>query len=244
MDVFKKYYTDVSNGIHRYATEAFYEKEASEKLFHIGSPTTALDFGCGSADLTVYFARTIPNIVGADFSENMLGHARKRAERFGVSNIDFVCADEIGIWNHLGDRTFDAIVSSGVIQYLSPVRFEQFTRASLKHLAPGGIIAHFDIPDPRIYALVRLGLFGPEPWRLRDVPIALVRFGKFVARKAVDAVRGHPSDIMGYQHHPTILRRIGERCGLEVEVVRSVYYEYRYHILMRIPSSAGSAHAQ
>ena len=233
MKYFERFYSSATSGLHRENTEEFFEREAAEKLFHLGEGDGLLDFGCGTADLTVYYTRRFCRIVGVDFSANMLDRARVRAAAFGASDLRFIQADDKSVWEKLGGECFDAVTTAGVMQHLSPADVETFTRRALEFLTDQGRIIYFDIPDPRIYLLVRLGAFGPRPWRWRDLPRSLYLLGKLIARRMFDAWRGHPTDIMGYQHHPAALRDIAVRCGLSAEVVSSMYYEYRYHLILR-----------
>ena len=229
----ERFYVDATSGLHRENTEEFFAREAAEKLFHLGKGSSILDFGCGSADLTVYYTKRFGRVVAADLSANMLERARKRAAEFDAAHVVFLHADDATVWDRLGGERFDVITTAGVMQHLSPAEVESFTRRALGSLNDGGRIVHFDIPDPRIYLLVRLGFFDPTAWRWRDLPRSLYLLAKLLGRRALDAFRGHPTDIMGYQHHPATIRNIASRCGFHAETVSSMYYEYRYHAMLR-----------
>jgi cyclopropane fatty-acyl-phospholipid synthase-like methyltransferase len=218
--------------LHRSEDEEFLAKEAAEKLFHLRAGTNLLDFGCGTAELTVYYARAFARVVAADASANMLEHARRRATAFGCSNIEFYLADDESVWTILGGQKFEMITSAGVLQYLSEQRIELLTARAREHLVSGGRVVHFDIPDPRIYLLVRAGLFGDAPWRLRQLASSIFALAKFLGLKGLDLLRGAPRDVIGYQHHPQRLCALASRCGFRAEIVWSMYYEYRYHLIM------------
>jgi cyclopropane-fatty-acyl-phospholipid synthase len=229
----EKFFAAASSGLHRYSTEEFLEKEAREKLFHLGSANRILDFGCGTADLTVYYARSFTEVIAVDASEQMLARARERAARFGVENIRFLHADDHTLWPQLGGLQFDVITTAAVLQFLAPAEIAAFNRDAAAHVYPSGRIVHFDISDPRIYLLVRLGAFGQKPWTLAQLPRFVGATARFAGRKLVDALVGRPTDVMGYQHHPSVLQAAAEQCGLEAEFVSSMYYEYRYHVINR-----------
>src|SRR5688572_15192321 len=160
--VVKKFYSDKASGLHRQNTEEFFAKEAREKLFHLGSAGSVLDFGCGTADLLVYYAKAFPSVVGVDFSENMIARARTRVASFGANNVELLCADDRAVWPLLAGKRFDLITTAGVIQHLSPERLEKFIVACVAHLNEGGRMVFFDAPDWRLYLVFELGLWGHE----------------------------------------------------------------------------------
>ena len=41
------------------------------------------------------------------------------------------------------------------------------------------------------------------------------------------------TDITGYPYHPLVIKAIAEKNGLEMEYVCSMYYEYRYHAILK-----------
>jgi cyclopropane fatty-acyl-phospholipid synthase-like methyltransferase len=203
-----------TDGGHRSQEEAFLAKEAREKLFHIGEVENLLDFGCGSGDLTKYYADAIPRVVGADFSETMLAGARKR-----LPNVPLHCADDVTIWSKLTE-TFDVITVAGVLQYMKLWQAERFVGNARAHLAPGGRIVLFDIIDPRIYALVEMGLFPdksfPSPRGFASAAVNAL----FPSRRTI-----------GYPHHPRDVKAAAASVGFATEIVWSMFYEYRYHAI-------------
>lgn len=229
----RKYYSDKTSGLHRESTEHFYALEAQEKLFHLGKGETLLDFGCGSADLLSYYSREFKSLAGVDVSENMLSHAVKRLESFAAKNVELICADDINVWDKLGERRFEVITAAGVVQYLSYSQIDAFLRQSLLHLSPGGRIAFFDLIDPRLYWLVKYGFFAEGPLRPSDLLRIPVRFARIAASGVVAAISGKPrGGFIGHAHHPALIRKRARDLNLACRIVRSMYYEYRYHALL------------
>lgn len=226
-------YANQVNGVHRHNTEEFYQLEAREKVYHMGPGATALDFGCGTADLLAYYARHFETMVGVDISDNMLRHAAARLERFGVRNVTLQQADDLSVWPWLGERRFDVITSAAVMQYFSSAQISEFLKNAKPHLAPGGRIVMFDIVDPRMYWLFKYGWATPQPITAGGVARALARTSKMLAVSLLKALRLRPrADLMGYTHHPGSITAQAAQAGYDVAFVRSMYYEYRYHALL------------
>lgn len=223
----RQYWADRSDGGHRSQAEEFLRKEAREKLFHLGSGSSLLDFGCGAADLLVYYAEHFERVVGVDFSQTMLDAARERAERFGRTNIELVCADDAAVWDVV-EGSFDRISAGQVIQYFDEAQIDGFLAGAKRALARGGEIILFDVIDPRIYVLHELGLFGGNRG------VRLVRHAaQLLASKTVRRLRRLPDSIIGYRHAPERIGAVAGRHGFAMELVWSMYYEYRYHALLR-----------
>lgn len=227
------FYSDKVSGLHRLSEESFLAKEAREKIFHLGPAASVLDFGCGTADLTAYYAQAYEKVVGADFSANMLEHARRRLDGFGHPEVTLIEADDRAIWGHVIGQQFDVITTAGVMQHLSLARFEAFLQGARGALNRGGRVVLFDLIDPRRYRLAELGIFGARP----GFVCAAVAVGRnlpaLLLRRLRMARNGRENDRIGFEHHPMHVCRIAERQRFSVEFVNSMYYEYRFHVLLQ-----------
>jgi cyclopropane-fatty-acyl-phospholipid synthase len=221
------------NGVHRYNTEEFYQLEAREKLFHLGSGASALDFGCGSADLLAYYAPQFDTLVGVDISDMMLARTAERLRQMGVANVTLRQADDLTVWPWLAERRFDVITSAAVMQYFSPPQIGAFLANAHAHVAPGGRVVMFDLVDPRVYWPFKYGWFSAKPMNAAQVVHALARSVKMLALGLAKALGMRPrADLMGAAHHPAVIKAQAEAAGYSVNFVRSIYYEYRYHALL------------
>jgi ubiquinone/menaquinone biosynthesis C-methylase UbiE len=101
-----------------------------------------LDIGCGNGYTLISLARTIQgNLVGLDFSENMIEGARALLERFGAelrSRPSFSTSDVRGL--PYDDNSFDTVISERLIFNL-PTRQDQQATLHEVHrvLRPGGL---------------------------------------------------------------------------------------------------------
>lgn len=111
-----------------------------------------LDLGCGTGDLTLAAAKKIAGsgeVVGLDFSENMLAHARRRYAKLGLNgsgNARFVRkkAEELPLE---GDRPYDLIVSGFVLRNLYE-NIDPILEGVYRSLKSGGRIRFLDITEP------------------------------------------------------------------------------------------------
>lgn len=226
-NIWKEFFKDRKNGGHRCSSENFLAMEAREKLFHLDGGKTLLDFGCGSAELLTYYAQEYEKLIGTDFSESMLNEASKRVKEKKCKNIDLILADHETIWTNL-DFTFDRITSAGVLQYLKYQEIDQFIINASKCLNKEGKIVFFDILDPRLYPLWKMGIFSKDAnfWKI-------LRKTGFEFQTMVSAnLKNCPKDILGYAHNPYIIEKIANKHGFKMICVRSMYYEYKYHAIM------------
>ncbi len=224
----RSYWSRRTDGGHRSSDDSFLRKEAAEKLYFIEGGDTLLDFGCGACELMQYYAPHFKKLVGVDFSESMLEEARKKLEGSYAPNIRLALADDRTVWSRI-DGSFDRIVCSGVVQYLDVAQLQNFLDNASKRLNLEGKILLFDVIDSRIRPLARAGLFTDRP-----NPLVLVgACATMVLRRYLDSDRRIlPTDELGYSYDPNLISEMSMNSGLEVEFVRSMYYEYRYHAVL------------
>jgi len=226
-NIWEDFFKDKTHGGHRYSSEEFLAMEAREKLFHLDGGKTLLDFGCGSAELLTYYAPKYEQLAGVDFSPSMLGEASKRIRERKCTNIDLILANHETLWEKL-DTSFDRITAAGVIQYLTFQEIDAFIANASKHLNRGGKIVFFDILDPRLYPLWKLGVFAPNAGILK----ALYRVGCDFRNSVFATLKNCPRNVYGFSHNPYKIQEIANKHGFEMRYVQSMYYEYKYHAIM------------
>jgi cyclopropane-fatty-acyl-phospholipid synthase len=226
-NIWEDFFKDKTQGGHRYSSEEFLSMEAREKLFHLDGGKTLLDFGCGSAELLAYYSLDYEQLVGVDFSPSMLGEADKRLRERKCDNINLLLADHKTVWGNL-NSTFDRITAAGVIQYLTFQEIDDFIGNASRHLNTDGKIVFFDILDPRLYPLWKLGVFTPNAGILK----ALYRVGCDFRTSISATLRNRPRNIYGFTHNPYKIQKIAHKHGFEMRYIKSMYYEYKYHAIM------------
>lgn len=226
-NVWKEFFADKKCGGHRSSAEEFLSKEAREKLFHLNGGKTLLDFGCGAGELLVYYAKEYERLVGVDFSASMLEEAGKRALERKCDNITLILANDKTVWGKL-DSSFDRITAAGVFQYLTYQEIDDFIFNASKYLNEDGKIVLFDMLDPRLYPLWKMGLFSRKEglWNI------FLKTGYEVCETISAVLKNRPKDILGYSHYPLKIEKIANKHGFSMEYVQSMYYEYKYHAIL------------
>jgi ubiquinone/menaquinone biosynthesis C-methylase UbiE len=77
------------------------------------------DLGCGTGALTVEIARWARSVLAIDRSRETLDHARARAEREGIVNVEFLAADLHKLESR---RKFDVVVASQSLHFVDDPR--------------------------------------------------------------------------------------------------------------------------
>ncbi|WP_341537206.1 hypothetical protein [Methanosarcina barkeri] len=92
----------------------------------------------------------------------------------------------------------------------------------------------FDILDPRLYPLWKMGLFSQDAdlWKI----LRKIGFEFKVMLSA--SLSNRPRDILGFAHNPYAVKKIADRYGFETIFVKSMYYEYKYHAIISRTSEA------
>lgn len=228
------YWADKANGEHRSQDETFLEKEAKEKLFHLAGGESLLDFGCGSADLLAYYAPFYRQCAGADRSASMLANARKRLASRGFDDkVTLLLADDNRIWEVLDERfgegcKFDRITAGQVIQYFDEQQINSFLSAALSRLSVNGKICLFDVIDSRTLELWQAGLFGQDKLKTSLLWKLYIRKLHHIKNR----IQGKPKHSFGNVYPPSLFTGFARRHGLNILIVHSMYYEYRYHVIL------------
>lgn len=226
-DFWIEFFTGRRDGGHRSSSEEFISMEAREKLFHLDGGKTLLDFGCGAGELLTYYAPEYEQLIGVDFSASMLDEASKKIREKKYENILLIQADDKTVWNKL-ESSYDRITAAGVMQYLTLQEIDNFIFNASKYLNNKGKIVLFDILDPRLYPLWKIGLFSQDAnfWKI------LQKIGFECKVIAAASLNNHPRDILGFAHNPNKIRNIAAKHGFETTFVKSMYYEYKYHAII------------
>ncbi|MDQ1253381.1 MAG: hypothetical protein QG646_2548, partial [Euryarchaeota archaeon] len=131
------------------------------------------------------------------------------------------------VWDKL-ESSFDRITAAGVIQYLTLQEIDNFILNSSNYLNKSGKIVLFDILDPRLYPLWKIGLLSQDAdfWKVSR------KIG-FEFRKMISEIlNNRPKNAIGFAYKPNAIRKIADKHGFETTFVQSMYYEYRYHAIM------------
>ncbi|BBY58091.1 class I SAM-dependent methyltransferase [Mycolicibacterium sarraceniae] len=110
-----------------------------------------LDAGCGHAELSLTLAAAGSTVVGIDLSPTAIAAATKAAEKRGLGNTTYVCADITSFTGY--DGRFDTIVDSTLFHSLPVDRRDSYLQSIHRAAAPGA----------KLYVLVfAKGAFPPH----------------------------------------------------------------------------------
>jgi ubiquinone/menaquinone biosynthesis C-methylase UbiE len=121
---------------------AFWNRIGRRTVERLALPPGAnvLDVGCGTGASALPAAQVVgPNgsVIGVDLAARLLDLARDKAEAFGLSNVEFRCADMTSLG--YPDGRFDAVVSVFSIFFVPDM--EGLVRELWRMVRPGGKLA-------------------------------------------------------------------------------------------------------
>jgi cyclopropane fatty-acyl-phospholipid synthase-like methyltransferase len=226
---YREFWAKQTSPLNRSAAPDFVAKKARENLFHLQGGTQLLDFGCGDGDLLEHYPPVYERVVGVDFSPSLIDIARTRIKNAKLANVELHLADDVSVWQ-LALGPIDRIASTAVMQNLSAAAIEAFLRNAHAILPPKSKVCLFDLIDPRLLPVMRMGLFGPAG----EAASPLVRAARASTGLAREGLRVllRRDDAIGYALHPRDMRAMADRLGYDIDVPCSMYYEYRYHAVM------------
>ena len=225
----EKYWSEQSEDRRADPTPDGIAKEGREKLLHLGSGDRLLDVGCGTGKLTSHYIANFRECIGVERSPTMLAEARTNLRD---TDIALLQGSAENVWE-IVDGDFDAITMGGVAQYLAFHEIAAFVMQASKRLKPSGRIAIFDIIHSRKAVLRMMGL-----GRHKDVPSGfqiVMRSGVVFARWAAWPLiaKGRTFHPDGHMYAPELFAGIAKENGMKIDVPMSMYYDYRFHAVMK-----------
>jgi demethylmenaquinone methyltransferase/2-methoxy-6-polyprenyl-1,4-benzoquinol methylase len=118
----------------------------------VGPGASVIDCCCGTGDLSLELARRVGpagQVLGVDFSEQMLVIAREKAGRGTPANVRFVAGDALDL--PAGDDEFAAATVAFGVRNLAD--YEQGFRELARVVRPGGRVVCLEITTPQSRAL-------------------------------------------------------------------------------------------
>lgn len=120
------------------------------RLIHVAvervQPRRIIEIGCGTGKNLVQLARAFPmaEIVGMDLSDEMLGKARRKTDRFGsrITLLKYAYNQA----TYLAGDPFDLIVFSYCLSMINP-GYAEVLHTCQKDLSPSGCLAIVDFHD-------------------------------------------------------------------------------------------------
>ncbi len=237
----KVFWSAQTSSLNQSSDLEFYRRKANE---HAALMTPeerdagCIDLGCGAGEMLMFLTDHLRVKVGLDFSESMLAAAR---EALAGRDIELTSADafaylpmaRIAVWTTTGAMN----------QYLPAQDLQRLVGIFASNPAAQSFFL-FDCIDPLRYHLMPLGIsYRPAYAERRQSPNLRQRAAQLYFRARYSAclslgvldkdVLSLANSAMGYAVAPHFWHRIGSAFGLDVQMVSSRYYEYRYHAILR-----------
>lgn len=236
------FWKDQTSSLHRSGDPHFYTRKAVEHaslMSQLEKERPCLDLGCGAGELLVHLKNHMNVVTGLDYSESMLDKAKKRLadSEIRLINTEF--------FEYLKIATESTWMTTGALnQYLNLKSTTHFLTL-FKNNDDAKSLFLFDCVDPIRYAAMQFGLsYIPSVtsnsrglrdvvryirWRLRLIQFGLKLSLGLIGRSNVKIGRVG----MGYGYSPQVWHGLLSELNLRGEVVSSLFYEYRFHIIIR-----------
>lgn len=118
---------------------------------------TVLDYGCGSANNSIFFIRNGYDVYGVDVVDAAMDLIRANLESYGLGDEHLAKFQIVPLdWRRLPfeDKSFDLIISNQVLYYLNSDReIKRVCKELSRCLRPGGTV-FFTMMGPRNYYIV------------------------------------------------------------------------------------------
>jgi cyclopropane-fatty-acyl-phospholipid synthase len=216
-----------TDGGHRYSTERWLQKYASELLAMLPSRGTLVDVGCGACQLTIYLAPEFERVYAVDFSEAMLATARQRIESHGLMNVQLLSGTAQKLPEVISGA--NVVLSYLLLQYLTLADLSQHLRECQRVLDKGGMVLAATIPNSALKDLYYRGRLIPGQGQFgrmrRWIQLTRRRIIAYFQRDLL-------WDGIGNWFSQADIEKIADECGFDVEFRNSWFYEYRFHALL------------
>lgn len=126
------------------------ESKIRRKIFSlIPDGSTVLDVGCGTGGFALKLSERSRSVTGVDVSEKMIRTARKRKEKAGAENVEFLCADATKLTDVLNQK-FEYATMSFFLHELPPETRLKILQ-EVKQVADRILILDYHVPQPRSF---------------------------------------------------------------------------------------------
>ena len=146
-NIYEKY--DKMNSIISFRKHIRWTKDTSTRM-SVKTGKTALDVCCGTADWTIAMSRAVGDegeVIGLDFSENMLKVGREKLEQYGIKNAKLIHGNAMNL--PFDDNQFDYVTIGFGLRNVPD--YMQVLKEMYRVLKPGGIIACLETSQPTLF---------------------------------------------------------------------------------------------
>ncbi len=235
-NIYKALWNSVEDSGNRLNTDWYYRAKAREHVHLISDEDKrkdCIDLGCGAGEILQFITNDLNIKIALDFSQKMIGIA----EQLNYHNRpEFICAD---IFNYLPSCDLPVWTTSGAInQFLDLSRISEVIRLFAENSNTDSFYL-FDCIDPLRYSTLTLGSSfkkdnSKKKLSIRGYFSSLFQFLK-VSYKVnfISPTYKYSMLHFGFGHAPRLWHMLGEQFNLQIDIVSSGFFEYRYHVIIR-----------
>ncbi|TCT25579.1 2-octaprenyl-6-methoxy-1,4-benzoquinone methylase /demethylmenaquinone methyltransferase [Melghiribacillus thermohalophilus] len=148
--VFEKIYNryDVMNSIISFQRHKAWRKDVMKRM-NVQNGARALDVCCGTGDWTISLANAAGKdgeVIGLDFSQNMLSVGEEKIKELNLSNVSFIHGDAMAL--PFQDNTFDYVTIGFGLRNVPD--YMQVLREMTRVVKPGGKVVCLETSQPTI----------------------------------------------------------------------------------------------
>ncbi len=158
-------YYDFMNMLISFGSHLYIKRKCVE-LLNIKNSDSVLDLCCGTGDLTRIIKNYTSEIIGVDFSENMLKIAQNKN-----SNINFICTDATNL--PFADKSFNFVTIGFGLRNIE--NSEKALNEIHRVLKSGGVFLHLDFGKKNLlskcfdkFVLSFIGFFKPYEYLIKS----------------------------------------------------------------------------
>lgn len=237
---YKAFWDNQESSYNRSESEVYLRKKADE---HIGlieyrskKTDEILDIGCGAGELLFFVASELNVKTAIDYSDLLLNKARKNLKAH--KEINFIKSDVFEYLSKAKSKEKIWMTTAAVNQYLDNSEVCQLIEKFCENKEAKSFYL-FDTIDYIRYKMNICGssyknqsFFKKNIFRRLFKKIkCIINIIKLFMIYNRETVRLH-STAMGYGHSPQFWLFLAKKYNLEVEIVSSRYFEYRYHVIL------------
>lgn len=233
----QEFWSNQKSSLHREHNSNFYKKIALEHfslLKEANATSGIIDLGCGAGELLKHLCNLAKIEVAIDNSASMISEAKKRLSSL-FSGI-LIKGDFIRYLPTSSHRVW--MTTAGINQYSNESNLKHVLNLFLSN-KKSQFFFFFDCIDPIRYGLVEFISYKNKYIETKKF-FGLFNFYKklrtllhFILNKNLSETVYLGSPGMGYAQRPSFWFKICNKKNLDIEIISSRYYEYRYHVIIK-----------
>lgn len=148
---------DVMNSVISFQRHKVWRKDTMKRM-DVQRGSSALDLCCGTADWTIALANAVGpagNVVGLDFSKNMLKIGQEKVESLQLNNVELIHGDAMNL--PFDDHSFDYVTIGFGLRNVKD--YMQVLKEMCRVVKPGGKVVCLETSQPTIAGFRQIYFF-------------------------------------------------------------------------------------